>query len=118
MAMLDNAVLQPYETMDYFPQASIKVRAFTAEDFIFGCSQSRGTETWLPAVMAPGAIPSPLQLCEVDDVQLMTTSVEGRNALYPHPKTVDHVARRMVYRGAAVQAVIWGFQAMRSVVSG
>ena len=119
MAMLDNAMLQPYDTMDYFPQASIKVRAFTAKDFKFGCSNSnRDAFTWVPSITSPGAGPEPLQECEIADVELAAKSAQGRHRLYPHPKTIDHMARRTIFRGAAVQAVIWAIQAMRGLFSG
>ena len=119
MAMLDNAMLQPYDTMDYFPQASIKVRAFTAEEFKFGCSNSnRAGSTWAPSVTSPGAGPKPLQECAVYDGELSAKSAQGRHRLYPHPKTIDHIARRTIFRGATVQSVIWAIQGMRGLFSG
>lgn len=119
MAMLDNAMLQPYDTMDYFPQASIKVRTFTAEEFKFGCSNmNKIGSSWVPSVTSPGAGPEPLQECEVADVELSAKKTYGRHRLYPHPKTIDHIARRTIFRGAAVQSVIWAIQGMRGLFSG
>ena len=119
MAMLDNAMLQPYDSMDYFPQASIKVRTFTAAEFKFGCSnRNKDGSTWVPSVTSPGAGPEPRQTCEVDDVELSAKDAQGRHRLYPHPKTIDHIARRTIFRGAAVQSVIWAIQGMRGLFSG
>lgn len=58
------------------------------------------------------------QECTVDNVELSTKVTEGRHRMYPHPKVLDHVARRTIFRGAAVQAVIWGIQGLRGLFSG
>eukprot|EP00752_Nemacystus_decipiens_P004854 g4417.t1 len=119
MAMMDNSLLQSYSSMDYFPQASIKVQAFTAEDMTRGCSNSRNDSLgWKPSITADGAGPRPQQQCEVDDEELSTNNRQGRHRLYPHPKTIDHIARRTIFRGAGVQAVIWGIQGLRGLFSG
>lgn len=119
MAMMDNSLLQSYGSMDYFPQASIKVQAFTAEDMKCGCSNSKNDSLgWKPSITAAGAGPEPQQQCKVDDKELSTENRQGRHRMYPHPKTIDHIARRTIFRGAAVQAVIWGIQGLRGLFSG
>lgn len=119
MAMMDNSLLESYGSMDYFPQASIKVQAFTAEDMKCGCSNSKNDSNgWKPSISADGAVPKPEQLCTVDDKELSTENRQGRHRMYPHPKTIDHIARRTIYRGAGVQAVIWGIQGLRGLFSG
>lgn len=120
MAMMDNAVLKSYDSFDFFPQANIKVQAFSAQDFKVGCStiDDNAAYSWKPSVPAPHAHPEPLQQCTVGGNELAANPAEGRHRLYPHPKVLDHMARRTIFRGAAVQSVIWGIQGLRGLVSG
>lgn len=119
MAMMDNAMLQSYDSFDFFPQAAVKLQAFSAEDFKKGCSNpDREAFTWKPSITAHGAYPKPRFECVVDEKEMSTKHPEGRHRMYPHPKVLDHVARRTIYRGAAVQCVIWGIQGMRGFFSG
>ena len=117
--MMDNAMLQPYDSYDFFPQAAVKLQAFSAEDFKHGCSSfNRDAFTWKPSIMANSAHPKPRYECVVDEREMSTKDPDGRHRMYPHPKVLDHVARRTIFRGATVQSAIWGIQGLRGLFSG
>lgn len=127
MAMMDNGALEHYKNFDFFPQASVKLQAFSTENIRFGCSgivHDGNTswiperKTWKPSVTIQGSGSTPLQMCEVDTEELKVSNSGLKHRLYPHPKVVDHVARRILFRGAFVQVVIWSVQGLRGLFSG
>ena len=119
--MMDNSMLQQqYDSLDFFPQAAVKLQAFSAEDFKHGCSSTTrgGTYTWKPSIVARDAHPMPRHQCTVDVREMSAINPQGRHRMYPHPKVLDHVARRTIYRGTIIQSVIWGLQGLRGLFSG
>ena len=119
MAMMDNSMLQHYDSFDFFPQAAVKLQAFSAEDFKRGCSNvNRDTYTMKPSITAADAHPMPQHGCMVVRTETKAKNPKGRHRLYPHPKVLDHVARRTIFRGIFTQSVIWGVQGLRGLFSG
>lgn len=72
MAMMDNAMLESYDSFDFFPQSSVKVEMFEPEDFKMGCSNlTRDAETWKPAITARNAHPKPRQVMRMSPWQVL-----------------------------------------------
>lgn len=109
MAMMDTSMLQNGNyKYDVFPQISIKVLAYSVKYLLGGCSAERGeTYTQRPAVEPPGVGPGAMPgMCKASKKEVRAEDTRGRHGLFPHPKVMDHVERRTIFRGAVFQTVI------------
>lgn len=114
---MDNSMLQHYDSFEFFPQAAVKLQAFSAEDFKRGCSNvNRETYTMKPPVTA--ANPMPQHGCAVDHTEMEAKNPKGRHRLFPYPNVLDHVARQTIFRGTLTQSMIWDVQGLQGLFSG
>lgn len=121
-AMMDCGLLKDgsYKDNDFFPQASIRVMPYTQADLLSGCSDMKSgkASTMKPAVLAGHAVPRNTTVVSHEEKELKAKHPEGRHKSYPHPKALDHVVRRTIWRGAIVQTVIWSVQGLRGLFAG